>query len=187
MAVAKTEYTSVTMDDGRVVEFAGKRKMLKESILEADRTQVRIDFVNGETRIFTLGEALFAKFAAHGAEQKIGDEIAGLTDVDDCVLAVDELMERLDGGEWSVKRETNGMAGTSVLAKALIEHTGKSPQAIKEFLASKTQAEKVALRGNAKIAPIVARLEADKVKKPSTIDTEALLGGLDEVAAESEE
>ena len=51
------------------------------------------------------------KFAAHGAEQKLGDEIAGLEDVDDCVIAIDSLIDRLYNGEWSVKREAGGMAG----------------------------------------------------------------------------
>lgn len=171
-------YTSVEMDDGRVVEFAGKRKMLKDTILGADKTQIRLDFVNGETRLFTIPHKLLTKFAAHGAEQKLGDEIAGLDDVEDCVLAIDALMERLENGDWTVRREASGLAGTSVLARALIEHTGKDAATIKAFLSTKTQSEKVALRNNAAIAPIVQRLEANKVKPKSTIDTESLLGEL---------
>lgn len=164
------------MDDGRMVEFAGKRRMIKESIFtpEGD-VKVRLDFVNGETRIFTIPEKLVNKFASHGAEQKLGDEIAGLNDVEDCVLAIDELMERLSTGDWAIKRATDSMAGASVLCRALIEHTKKTPEVIREFLKGKTHAEKVALRQNAAIQPIIARLEADKVKKPSTIDTGALL------------
>lgn len=175
----KTQYTTVTMDDGRVVDFAGKRKMQKESIFEGGEVKVRLDFVNGETRTFTLPASLRDKFAAHGAEQKLGDEIAGLDDVADCVMAVDELMTRLEGGEWGVGRKPgSGMAGSSILARALHEHTGKPMDAIKAFLAGKSQAEKVALRQNPAIAPIVQRLEADKVKKPSNVDTNALLGEL---------
>lgn len=181
MATEKKEiqYTTVTMDDGRVVDFAGNRKMLKESIRTPEGIlQVRMDFVNGETRLFTLPQSLVEKFAMHGAEQKLGDEIAGLKDTEDCVLAVDELMERLEKGDWTIRRESNGLAGTSVLARALVEHSGKTPQAVKEFLAKKTQSEKVALRQNPAIAVIVARLEAGKEKKKSDVDTEALLGEL---------
>lgn len=181
-AKGKVQYATVKMDDGRVVEFAGKRKMLKESIIKDDGAlQVRLDFLNGETRLFTLPTSLVAKFAVHGAEQKLGDEIAGLEDVGDCVMAVDELMDRLAKGEWGVTRKPGaGMAGTSVLARALVEHSGKPIDVIKTFLAGKSQAEKVALRQNAAIAPIVARLEAEKTKKVNTnaIDTDALLGGL---------
>lgn len=176
----ETQVVTVTMTDGRVVDFAGKRKLLKDSSVNADgKVQVRLDFRNGETRLFTLPDNLLPKFAAHGAEQKLGDEIAGLDDVEDCVLAVDELIDRLYNGEWSIKREANGMAGTSVLVRALVEHTGKTVEQIKQFLSGKSQAEKVALRNNPKIKPIVERIEAEKASKKANVDTDAMLGELE--------
>lgn len=176
----ETTVETVTLTDGRIVDFAGKRKLLKESSVTADgKVAVRLDFRNGETRLFTIPDALLNKFAAHGAEQKLGDEIAGLNDVEDCVLAVDELIDRLYNGEWSVKREANGMAGTSVLVRALVEHTGKTVDAIKQFLSGKSQAEKVALRNNPKIKPIVERIEAEKASKKANVDTDAMLGELE--------
>jgi len=180
MSKTETQVETVTMTDGRVVDFAGKRKLLKESSVNADgKVQVRLDFRNGETRLFTLPDNLLNKFAAHGAEQKLGDEIAGLTDTEDCVLAVDELIDRLYNGEWSIKREANGMAGTSVLVRALVEHTGKTVEQIKQFLNGKSQAEKVALRNNPKIKPIVERIEAEKASKKANVDTDAMLGELE--------
>ena len=184
----KTEVATITMTDGRVVDFPGKRKLQKESILVGDSVQVRLDFRNGETRLFTVPDNLMAKFAAHGAEQKLGDELAGLkgadggdADIDDCVLAIDELIDRLYNGEWGVKREANGMAGTSVLLKALVESTGKTVEQIKVFLTGKSQAEKVALRNNAKLRPIIERIEAEKVAKASKVDTDAMLAELENV------
>lgn len=183
MSKTETQVETVKMADGRVVDFAGKRKLLKESSVNADgKVQVRLDFRNGETRLFTLPDNLLTKFAAHGAEQKLGDEIAGLNDVEDCVLAVDELIDRLYNGEWSIKREANGMAGTSVLVRALVKHTGKTVEQIKQFLNGKSQAEKVALRNNPKIKPIVERIEAEKAEKASkkaNVDTDAMLGELE--------
>jgi hypothetical protein len=178
-AKEKTVYEDVNMDDGAVVRFPGKRRLLKGSSVEADGSIVtRFDFRNGEVRTFKLvgDEDLFKRFAAHGVEQKIGDEVAGLDDIDDMILAVDEVMERLQSGEWAAKRETSGLAGTSVLARALIQSTGKTPEVIKAFLAGKSNAEKLALRTNPKIAPIVAELEAKKKSKAKdAIDTDALL------------
>jgi hypothetical protein len=118
------------------------------------------------------------QFALHGAEQKLGDEIAGLKEIDDAVMAVDELIDRLYNGEWGVKREASGMAGTSVLARALVEVTGKPIEKIKEFLKAKTQAEKIALRADARIKAVVDRLEAAKVAKGTQVDTSALLNEL---------
>ena len=180
MAKTEPQVETVTMQDGRVVDFAGKKKLLKESSVTAEgKVQVRLDFRNGETRIFTIPDNLLNKFAAHGAEQKLGDEIAGLAEIDDCVLAIDELIDRLYNGDWSVKRESSGMAGTSVLVRALVEHTGKTVEQIKQFLSGKSQAEKVALRNNPKIKPIVERIEAEKATKKANVDTDAMLGELE--------
>lgn len=173
----ETEYTTVTMDDGRIVEFPGKRRMQKTSNETADGDlQVRLDFINGETRLFTLHPDLIGKFAMHGAEQKLGDEISGLDDVDDAIMAIDDLMDRLNTGEWSIKRESSGLAGASVLARALIELTGKHATAVKADLKSLSQAEKNALRDHPKLKPIIQKLEEGKKKKPATVhDSEALL------------
>jgi len=156
----------VTMQDGRTVEFVGKRKMLKESFPETGT--VRLDFRNGETRSFVIP----------GAEQKLGDETAGVDDVDDMVLAVDDLIGRLNKLEWSVKREGGGFGGTSVLLRALVEFSGRTAEQVKEFLAGKSQAEKMALRNSAKLKPIVDRLEAEKASKGAKVDTDALLSSL---------
>lgn len=169
----------VTMSDSRVIEFVGKRKLLKESLIEEGQPpKVRLDFRNGETRIFEVPASLLARFAAHGAEQKLGDETAGEEDVDDMVLAVDALIERLNKGEWSIKREGGGMSGTSVLIKALMELSGKDLEHVKKFLSDKTQADKMALRNSPQLKPIVDRLEAEKVAKAAKVDTNALLAAL---------
>jgi len=185
----KTPSITVRMDDGRDVEFAGKRKMIKSHTIagadepNAGEVVVRIDFVNGETRTYNIVATLLHKFAAHGAEQKLGDEIAGVVDVEDCVVAIDALLIRLEQGEWNATRDTNGMAGASILCKALIEMTGKSKADVMLFLSNKTHAQKIALRGNPKLDPIVKRLEAEKAArstkvKANPIDSDALLNGL---------
>lgn len=176
---AKAVEEVVSMSDGRLVTFVGKRKMQKESGTDSEgNVVVRIDFRNGETRSFRIPDGLLKRFAAHGAEQKLGDETAGMDDLDDAVLAVDQLIERLNEGVWTMKSESSGLAGTSVLVRALVEHTGKTVEAIKAFLKDKTQAEKVALRSNPRIKPIIERIEAEKAAKATKIDTDALLEGL---------
>lgn len=173
----KAEVEAVTMSDGRVVEFAGKREMLKESFVGDDgQIAVRLDFRNGKSLTYTIPQSLVVKFAAHGAEQKLGDETAGLKDIDDKVLAVEELMKRLTGPEgWNVARESNGMAGTSVLARALAEVKGVDIEKVKVFLSTKTQAEKIALRNNPQVKPVVERIEAEKANKGAKVDTDAML------------
>lgn len=188
---AKAPSTSITvrMDDGRDVAFAGKRKMIKETTIDAEKNEVvvRLDFVNGETRYFNVPASLMLRFAAHGAEQKLGDEIAGVTDADDCVATIDELLTRLDKGEWNIKREANGASGSSILVKALMELTGKTRAEISAFLSDKSHAEKMALRSNAKLKVIVERLEAEKASrsKKEGVDSDKLLGDLTGELAEA--
>ena len=179
----ETKITTVTMTDGRVVEFVGKRKLLKESFVdEHGKISVRLDFVNGETRVFHLPHSLLTKFAAHGAEQKLGDEVVREETVEDMVQALDELMVRLTKGEWNAKREGGSGAGGSILARALVELTEKTPQQISEFLAGLDAKTKLALRKDAALAPIVAKLEAEKAAKQAEkapeVDTGSLLAGL---------
>lgn len=182
-ARSKTVYTEVQMDNGTTVKFPGTRRLLKESTVSEDGFTVKTTFYfrHGEVRTFEIeaNAPLFAKFAAHGIEQKIGDEVAGLDDVEDMVIAVDEIMERLNGGDWQAKRESSGMAGISVLAKALVEASGKSAHDVVNFLKGKTNAEKLALRKSPKIAPIIEKLEAGKKKKEkAAVDTDSHLAEL---------
>lgn len=183
-AETKPGVEKVKMEDGREVEFVGKRRMLKDSIFEdsTGHPTIRLDFRNGRTVSFRIPETLLLKFAAHGAEQKLGDEVAGYKEdeLDDQVLAVEELVKRLNNGEWNVKREGGSLAGTSILMKALVEFSGgaRTPEQVKEFLSGKSQAEKLALRNSPKIKPIIERIEAERAAKTAHVDTEALLAGL---------
>lgn len=182
--------TKVTMEDGREVEFAGKRRLLKDATISEDGfdVDVRFDLISGETRNFKIAanNPLFAKFAAHGIMQKIGDEVAGLEDPEDMILAVEEIIERLSKGEWGAERsrgEGNAMAGLSVLAKALVQVSGKTPEAVREFLKSKSNAEKLALRDNPTLRPVIAEIEAAKKpkakKEKEQLDTDSMLSELD--------
>lgn len=173
------ESVAVKMDDGRTVDFVGKRRMLKEAIEIDGQPAIRMDFSNGETRQYIITPQLLTKFAQHGAAQKFGDETSGLDDVEDAIIAVDALADRLAEGNWGIVRTNNGMAGTSVLARALVESSGKPMAEVKQILATKTQAQKVELRRHPKIAPIVARLEAEKVVKAKPVQD--IAGILDEL------
>lgn len=181
-AKPKAEVTQVSMTDGRSVGFAGKKRLDKEIIIEGENVSVRFDFRNGETRTLDLGdvpEAIQLQLLGHGASQKVGDECAGEEDVDDMVLAVDGMIGRLLKGEWSTARQAgDSSAGGSLVVKALAEVTGKSVQAIKDFLQGKLDADKAAggkltrqalyasfrVPGNP-VAAVIERMEAEKRAK----------------------
>lgn len=176
------EKQAVTMEDGTVMEFGAKQKLIKD--IDTENKQIILSFKNGAQRTFQIPESLMLNFALHGASQKLGDEMAGVPEIDDCVLAVDSLISRLEAGEWTKARTSGGMAGTSVLIQALMRVYDKPVEAIKEFLEGKTQAQKLALRANPKIEPTIKEIEAERAaarakKNPeSVVDTDALLGEL---------
>lgn len=193
MAKPEAVVESVKMSDGRIVEFPGKRKLQKNSLINDATGEVSIvlDWRNGETRTFTPRKDMYPKFVGHGAEQKLGDEIAGLkapdgaeASIDDCILAVDDLIERLNAGEWTTKREGTGMGGTSVLLQAIVQVTlGPDPtpeakaaqvEKVKNILKTKTQAEKMALRNGDKYGPTVRAIESAKAKADTKVDVKAL-------------
>ncbi len=177
----KREVETVTMSDGRKVDFVGKRRMLKEASVNTDGSvALRVDWKNGETRQYDIPQEMAGHFAAHGAEQKYGDTAAGYDEnqMDDAIMDMDDLHTRILAGEWNIKREGGGMAGTSVLLRAIVETFGRTVEQAKAFLSDKSQAEKMALRNSSKLKPVIDRLEAEKVAKSSKVDTDALLAQL---------
>lgn len=177
------EPTTVTMNDGRLVEFPPKRKVSKESFITTNddgsfAVQTRLDFRNGESRLFTLPAAMLAKFAAHGAEQKLGDAMSGLANVEDGILAVDDLIDQLYQGNWNTPRAASEMAGASILVRALVELKGQPVEKVKDFVKAKSAAERTALRNAPAVKAIIERLEAEKVAKAGNINADELLEGL---------
>lgn len=158
---AKVEVTMVKMQDGREVGFAGKRKLVKSTLIDEKKVivddttvtmekgavSVRLDFRDGSTRTFPLNITLLPKYAGHGAEQKFGDELAApasepLSEAD-MVVAVDDLNEQVNvQGNWSAAREGGGggFSGASIVIKAICEASGKAVDEVKAFLQKKLDA-----------------------------------------------
>jgi hypothetical protein len=207
-AKQQREEKKVKMSDGREVVFVGKRRLLKETLLDESKISidekdglvmlksgavaVRLDFVNGETRTWTPPLGLIAKSVGHGLEQKLGDQTSGEDDVDDCVIAVDDLLAQLDKGDWTTKAEGGGFSGASVVVRAIMEASGKPIDVVKNFLngkleAAKAKGEKLSRKElydsfrkpGTKTGEIVKRLEEEKASKATKIDADA---ALDEMA-----
>lgn len=203
-AKSKTEVLAVTMKDGRVVNFAGKRKVVKETLideskivvdgdviqLQAGAVAVRMDFRNGDTRTMPLPLALLAKFAGHGGEQKFGDELASPADKplseEDMVIAIDALNTTIQSGSWG-KGRTSGegaVSGASLVLQAIMEASGKDLETVKAYLQKKLDADKDLTRralydsfrvAGTKTGIIIKRLEEAKLAKTAKVDADAEL------------
>ena len=161
---SKTEYTAVKLTDGREVQFAGKRKVNKETLIDESKIEldaaagilqlqtgavsVRMDFRNGDTRTLQLPLALLARFAGHGGEQKFGDELASPADKplseEDMVVAIDDLYALIQAGQWGSGRAAGGggVSGAAVVVQAIMEATGKDLDTVKKYLQGKLDADK---------------------------------------------
>jgi hypothetical protein len=189
-----TEYIKVTMEDGTEVEFPRSRKTAKTvTVDEASGTvAVRFDFVNGAVRSISSSEvspATMLQAMGHGIAQKAGDEYSGVKEVEDMVLAVEEIFARLRSGDWIAVREGgDSTAGASVVIKAIMEVTGKDVAFVKTFLqgkldAAKTKGEKLSRQElynsfrapNSKTGAVIKRLEEDKLAKSNKVDAGDLL------------
>ena len=188
----KTVVESITMEDGRVVAFAGKRRLIKTIVLEHNKAAVRMDLRNGVTRTFHVPHEDLLQYAAHGASQKLGDEISGEDDLDDCVIALDDLMARLNKHEWTVRREAgDGFAGASIIIRALCEAAGKTVDEIKAYLEGRIQKAKDAgetltrkdlynsfRNPESKTGKIIKRMEEEKLVKSSKVNADDELADL---------
>jgi hypothetical protein len=191
------EVEVVDLEDGTKGEFVGKRKLNKSYELNADGSlnHLRFEFRTGRVLLISLPTSLLGQFAGHGGIQKYGDELAGMkpaegeseVDIDDMVLAMEELDSHIQKGEWSTRKEGDGMGGTSVLIKALVAYGGKTVDQVKAFLKDKDPKFKTMLRledtrvgKNGKtMAGTVKEIEAAKASKGVKVDTVGALADLD--------
>ena len=191
---APTEYIKVTMEDGRTVDFAASRKTDKTILEDAEGNAigVRIDFVNGATRsvLFSeLSQGILLQSCGHGISQKAGDNYASVKEVEDMVLAVDEIFGRLRQGDWAVKGEPGDSTnGASIVIKAIMEVTSKDITFVKGFLqgkldAAKARGEKLSRQElynsfrvpTSKTGQVIKRMEEEKLSKSTKADAGALL------------
>lgn len=201
-----TEYLEVAMTDGRKVSFAGKRKVVKETVLDeskivvegdvmqvqAGAISIRMDFRNGETRLMPLPLSLLARFTGHGAEQKYGDELATTADKplteEDMVLAIDDLNAQIQAGKWGAGRASSGgggVSGASIVVQAICQATGKDLATVKAYLQKKLDADEGLTRralydsfrvAGTKTGIIIKALEEAKLAKTAKVDADEALG-----------
>ena len=182
-------YTEVTLEDGRLVKFPGTRKMSKSYAETEGGVTATFDFVNGATRSITIppDSKLIATLVGHGLVQKIGDETATTSDVDDMVLEVEAIIKRLEAGEFYVERAAgDGFNGASIVLKALVEATGLTLDQVKSNIEKKLASTEGLTRRDlynsfrnpsSKTGVIIARLEQEKLAKTAKIDADAELEG----------
>ena len=108
----------------------------------------------------------------HGLKQKIGDaaaigrnpETVRSATLADKHAAMRTVIERLQAGSWNAERGEGGAPSGGLLFAALVRmYAGKkSEESIREFLATKSDKEKAALRKNPRVAEIIDEIKAER-------------------------
>ena len=158
-----------------------------------------LEFRHGETlRLHpeTLNPEIQRAALLHGLKQKLVDAAAISRDtatgraatIVTKYDAVKEIFDRITGagGEtpsWNKPRAGGAGGQGGLLARAIARYKGVEVAAAKAYLDRLTDAQKQALRVDPRIATIINELRMESAK-PAGIDTDALLGGLDDLGAE---
>lgn len=141
--------------------------------------QAVMEFSNGEKRTFEFGpdHDLFARFAAHGVEQKLRDRIAASETVEDAVKAIDTLVEALGAGDWSTRGSGEPRDTSGLLVRALAQITGKDVEEVKAVVNALDKKQQAALRADPDIAKVIESLRPEK-KAPKGVDLAGLKASL---------
>ena len=159
-------------------------------------TTVTVTFSNGRelaVDVSTLTPEMQQQAMLHGIKQKLVDagalsrntETGKPASVDDKYAAVLEVHGRLLAGVWHkerAKKADETVASKDLLARALMQMTGKDRAYVDDYLSAKTKEQRNALKKNPRVAAIVAELSAATVS--NGINTDELLG---ELIGESEQ
>lgn len=161
-----------------------------------------LEFRHGEVlrvRPESLAPEIQRAALLHGLKQKLVDAAAISRDTTTGRAAtivtkfdaVKEIFDRITGagGEtpsWNKPRAGGAGGQGGLLARAIARFKGVEVSAAKAYLDRLTDAQKQALRVDPRIAAVINELRLESAK-PAGIDTDALLGGLDDLGAGSDD
>lgn len=162
-----------------------------QATVNMDNASLSLTFANGKRIDITphqLSDELRLAATLHGLKQKLVDaaaisrnpETGKPASVQDKFEAVNAVYERLIGGQWNATREGGGAGGGLLFAALCRMYDGKkTPEALREYLDGKTDAEKTALRKNPRVAAVIEEIRAER-GKGNGVDTDELLSELDD-------
>ena len=171
------------------MDMKKRNAVITAQIHLADDTLV-LHFASGkvlELNANTLSPEIRRMALLHGLKQKLVDaaaisrnpETGRPASIEDKYQAVKAVYDRLLAGQWNAIREGGGATGGLLFQALCRMYEGrKTPDEIRAFLSTKTDAEKVALRKNPRVAAVIEELRVEQ-GKVADIDTDELLDELE--------
>lgn len=140
-------------------------------IVGDEGTRAEVTYPSGEISLFFLNAEFYPQYAARAFRDHVRRLVEGTCADDHC-----KIVEALGRGPESRKgREGAGTGGKpSILEAAVMELTGKSRAEVAAQLGALTAVKKRALVRDDRLAPIYARIKAEREKEPKTVHVEEL-------------
>ena len=171
------------------MDMKKRHAVITAQIHLADDT-LMLHFANGKVLKLSANELspeIRRMALLHGLKQKLVDaaaisrnpETGRPASIEDKYQAVKTVYDRLLAGQWNAIRE-GGSGNGGLLFQALCRmYAGrKTPEEIRAFLDTKTDAERAALRKNPRVAAVIAEIRAEQGETMG-IDTDELLDELE--------
>lgn len=169
----------------------------RNAAVSAETTAVGLTLTFADGRnltlaIATLSQEIIDHAIRHGLKQKLVDaaamsrnpETGRSATIEDKYAAVRVVYERLLAGQWNAVRGEGSATGGMLLSALVRLYDGrKTPEQVREYLATLTDAQKTALRANSRVAPIIEQIRAERGQ---ATDTDALLDELDGMGNEED-
>lgn len=150
-----------------------------------DTDRLLLTFADGREVVISPADHLTSSIiryaTLHGLKQKLVDAAAISRDPEtgrtaspaDKIAAVQEVLDRLLAGEWNKRRE-GGATGGLLLRALMRMQPAKTREQLIEWLGTKSDAEKAALRRNPKVAAVIEEIRAEDGDDGAT-DSDAML------------
>lgn len=172
MPEKKVSSNTVTMKDGRSVDFGQRGKIKKQVEItgkgKARTVSISLDCLNGDTHTMSFGmtDPLLMEYAAHGVCQKLADSNTKATDPEDVSFGVARQITQLQEGTW-VSRLDGAVRGFTDLLEALRRIRGYDVgtsefEQLKNTLAAKDEADIKLIKTNSGIKAILAAIDSEK-------------------------
>ena len=144
-------------------------------VAQTGHGRVSLTFAHGKTLTIAISELspeIREQAMLHGLKQKLVDaaaigrnpETGRSATITDKYHAVRSVYDRLLAGGWNAERGEGGAPAGGLLFAALVRmYDGrKTEEAIREFLSTKSDKEKAALRKNPRVAAIIDEIKAER-------------------------
>lgn len=131
------------------------------------QTHFTFKFPDNSSKEYVLPDnsPLLLNFAAHGVNKKVRDLLGGAKEVDKQKELLGKLLESFAKNDWNATRNGDGKPAISILARALVQVTGKTLDEAVAYVKTLSRKQQSVARRDPRIAPVILALQKSDAKE----------------------